>query len=137
LGVDEYGAVEGCFTVTTASSSETFTNKRITKRVQTATDATSITPTGDSADMVIQANTQSAGTLTVNAPTGTPTDGQVLIFRIKSTNVQTYAWNSIYRGSNDISLPTVSSGATLADYIGFAYNSTASKWDIVGVVNGH
>ena len=87
------------------SGTKTLTNTRITKRVGTASDATSITPDSDSYDIVKQTNTQSAGTLTINAPTGTPTDGQQLQLRIKTTNQQTFSWNSTFRGSNDLGLP--------------------------------
>lgn len=118
------------------TSTDTLTNKRITSRIQTVADGTSITPTGDSADQFNQVNTQTAGTLTVNAPTGTPTDGQKLMMRIKSTNVQTYAWNGAYRGSTSIALPTASTGSAKTDYLGFVWNAADSKWDFLGSVAG-
>lgn len=108
---------------------------RIKPRVVSLADGTAITPTGDTADENIHTNTQVAGTLTVNAPSGTPVDGQKLILRIKSTNAQTYAWNAIYRGSTDIALPTASTAAK-TDYLGFIYNSADSKWDLVALVKG-
>lgn len=123
-------------TVVGTSDTQTLTNKRINPRVQTAANATSVTPTGDSADQTNQANTQSGGTLTMNAPTGTPVDGQKWTFRIKSTNVQTYSWNSIYRGSTAAALPTASSGSSLTDYYGFIYNAADTKWDFVSTVAG-
>lgn len=123
-------------TLATLTGTETFTNKRVTPRVVAMADATSFTPTGDSADVNTHANTQGVGTLTVNAPSGTPTDGQRLVLRVKSTNVQTYSWNAIYRGSVDIPLPTASSGASKADYMSFIYNSADTKWDLVGLVAG-
>lgn len=118
------------------ATTDTLTNKRITQRVVSMSDATSITPTGDTADMNTQANTQTAGTLTVNAPSGTPTDGQKLTIRIKSTNVQTYSWNAIYRGSVDLPLETASSGSSKTDYLGFIYNAADSKWDYVSKNEG-
>lgn len=122
-------------TVVGTSDTQTLTNKRINPRIQTAADATSVTPTGDSADQTIQANTQTAGTLTMNAPTGTPVDGQKWVFRIKSTNVQTYSWNAIYRGGTT-ALATASSGSSKTDYYGFLYNSADSKWDFVSTAAG-
>ena len=113
------------------------TSTRVNPRSVSMTDASSITPTGDTADINYQANTQSVGTLTVNAPSGTPVDGQTLKLRIKSTNVQTYSWNAIYRGSSTVALPTASSGASKTDYIGFIYNSADSKWDCVASDAGH
>ena len=122
---------------TTNAGTQTLTNKRITQRVVTMTDATSFTPTGDTADMNTQANTQATGTLTANAPSGTPTNGQRLLIRIKSTNVQTFAWNAIYRGGTTVALPTVTSGGSKTDYFEFRYESTGAKWDIQRVNLGY
>lgn len=110
---------------------------RLGWRVVSMADATSITPTGDTADENTQINTQAIGTLTVNNPSGTPADGQRLVLRIKSTNVQTFSWGGIYRGSLDTPLPTVSSGSSLTDYIAFLYNGADSKFDLVGLNFGH
>lgn len=115
---------------------QTLTNKRITKRVVSMADATSVTPTADTADINTHANTQVSGTLTVNAPSGTPTSGQILILRIKSTNSQTYSWNAIYRGSSDLALPASHTGSSKTDYLGFIYNSTDSKWDFMSITKG-
>lgn len=123
--------------VATIDATQTLTNKRITKRIQTASDATSITPTGDSADLVKQTNTQAAGTLTINAPTGTPTDGQELILRIKSTNVQTFSFNATYRGSLDTPLPVSTYASSTTCYMKFMYNSTDTKWDCVALTDGY
>lgn len=108
----------------------------ITSRVVVIADATSITVNADTTDVATQANTQAVGTLTINAPTGTPVNGQKFILRLRSTNVQTFSWNAIFQGSTDISLPISSSGATLYDYVGFIYNSTASKWQMIAKVFG-
>lgn len=105
-------------------------------RVVALADAASVTFNADTTDMATQANTQAVGTLTVNAPTGTPTNGQKLIFRLRSTNVQTFSWNAAFAGSTDLALPTASSGSTLYDYMGFIYNSTASKWQMTAKVFG-
>jgi hypothetical protein len=49
--------------------------------------------------------------LTLNAPTGTPVNGQKLILRLRSTNVQTFSWNAAFAGSTDLALPVASSGS--------------------------
>lgn len=120
LGVDASGAVESC---TTAGGGA--------PRVVTVSDATSISPNSATTDIVNQVNTQSTGTLTVNAPSGTPADGQELMFRINSTNVQTYAWNSVYRGSLTQVLPVSSTGATAWDYYKFIFNDPDDRWDLL------
>ena len=100
-------------------------------RVVALANATTITFNTDTTDIATQANTQLAGTLTVSAPTGTPINGQKLILRINSTNVQTFSWNAIFVSSTDLTLPSVTSGGTKTDYIGFIYNSGVSKWQIL------
>jgi hypothetical protein len=118
-------------TVATLSGTQTLTNKNIQARVVAIADGTSITINADTTDIATQANTQSAGTLTVNAPTGTPFNGQKLILRLLSSNVQTFSWDSVFQGSTDVTLPTASSGSSKYDYTGFIYNSTATKWQLV------
>lgn len=107
-----------------------------TPRVNTIADGTSITVDSDTTDMAIQANTQASGTLTINAPTGSPVNGQKLIIRIRTSNVQNFSWNSAFDDSSDLLLPVVSSGSSLFDYMGFIYNSTSSKWQLLAKVFG-
>ena len=127
-------------------SSGTFSNVTITggsisgtaisPRVVAIADGTSVTINGNTTDIATQANTQAVGTLTINAPTGTPVNGQKIVFRLTSTNVQTFSWNSVFAGSTDLVLPATSSGGGLTDYVGFIYNSTASKWQLISKVFG-
>ncbi|CAB4131032.1 hypothetical protein UFOVP122_49 [uncultured Caudovirales phage] len=114
------------------TDAQTLTNKAITPRVPAAiADGTSVTLNCDTTDLAYQTNTQAAGTLTMNAPTGTPTNGQKLVFRLQATNAQTFSWNSIFSGSVDQSLPTVSSSGSKYDYMGFVYNTQNTKWNMV------
>lgn len=106
-------------------------------RVVDMADATSFTPTGNTADINTHTNTQAIGTLTANAPTGNPVQGQMLLLQLKTTNVQTFSWNAIYRGSNDVALPTASTGSSKTDKILFQYNATDTKWDIVAKSLGY
>lgn len=105
-------------------------------RVVSAPSATSITPDASTTDIVVQVNSVSAGTLTINAPTGTPYNGQKIIFRITSTNVQTLSFNAIYQSSSDIGFPATLSGASKTDYMGFMYNSTSNRWQLLAKVFG-
>lgn len=113
------------------TSTNTFTNKRITKRVITVADGTTITPNADTSDFVLQLNTQAGGTLTVANPTGTPTDRQPLNIQLKSTNVQTFSFGTQYRGSTDLALVTASTGSSKWDRMGFEWNANDTKWDLV------
>lgn len=118
-------------TVVGDTDTQTLTNKNIQERVVSIADGTSITMNADTTDLATQANTQTAGTLTINAPTGTPVNGQKLMLRLQSTNVQTFSWNSVFAGSTDLVLPIASSGSSKYDYVGFIYNSTAAKWQLI------
>ena len=117
-------------------TTDTLTNKNLLSRVVVIADATSITVNADTTDIATQANTQAVGTLTINAPTGTAVNGQKFILRLTSTNVQTFSFNAVFGGSTDLTLPTVSSGGGLTDYLGFIYNSTSAKWQMIAKVFG-
>jgi hypothetical protein len=114
-----------------ASAVNTSGGLATTSRVVVIADGTSITMNVDTTDMATQANTQAVGTLTINAPTGTPYNGQKIMLRLLSTNIQTFSWNAIFAGSTDLGLPTVSTGSSKYDYMGFIYNSTAIKWQMI------
>jgi hypothetical protein len=101
----------------------------ITPRTTTVTDTATPAPSATTDDFyVITGLTQTA---TFAAPAGTPVNGQSLKIRIKDNGTaRTLAWNAIYRASADLSLPTTTvANKTL--YLGFVYNSTDSKWDLV------
>jgi hypothetical protein len=70
---------------------------------------------------------------TFNAPSGTPLDGNSLVLKIKASGLIQLAWNAIYRGGTDISLPTV---AYKTMVLHFMYNTADTKWDLVGITNG-
>jgi len=122
-GVNVAGYLNVTGTVTTSGA--------ILPRVTTLADSSTITMNGDTTDIATQTNTQAAGTLTINAVSGTLYNGQKIMFRLQSANVQTFSWNAIYSGSTDMPLPTSSSGSNKYDYMGFIYNSTATKWQLL------
>jgi len=129
----------GTYTVTPEVSAATFntlTNKRITYRNSTAASyTTSVTIPADSVDMFII--TAQAGPLLFNAPSGTPTEGQMLLIRIKDNGTaRALTWNAIWRSGTTVTLPTTTTLSKVL-YMEFLYNSTDAKWDIVGVANGY
>jgi hypothetical protein len=117
----------------TLAGVETFTNKRITKRV-VAAGATSgtITPNADTTD-VFKA-TGLTGTVTVDAPSGTPTDGQQLMLYLEDDGTtRTTNFNAIFRAEQNVTLPTATT-ANKHVRVACIYNSTDTKWDVVAVV---
>jgi hypothetical protein len=127
--------MQGTDTYVGRATTDTLTNKRITKRVTTATDATSVTPNTDNVDMTYQLNTQAGGTLTLNNDTGTPTNGQPWTFKVKCSNVQTLAFDTIYVGGT-VALPAATTGGGKIDYFNFVYDSVTPKWDYVSSAVG-
>lgn len=108
----------------------------LTPRVATYASNTSITPDVGLYDIAQMTNTGVAGTFTINAPTGAVVNGQKLIIRVQCTNAQILSFNSIYRSSSDLGFPASTTGSSKTDYIGFIYNSSASKWDMVSKMFG-
>jgi hypothetical protein len=120
-------------TIVGTSDTQTLTNKRITQRVTSITDAATITPTGDSSDQYnVTALAQPA---TIAAPSGTPTSGQKLILRIKDNGTnRALTWTTTsgaYRAIG-VTLPTTTT-ANKTVYIGCIYNTDATFWDVVAV----
>lgn len=114
--------------VVTVDGTQTLTNKRVNPRLQSDTTSATPTPTGDSTDQY--SITALAEAATVAAPTGTPVNGQKLIIRIKDNGTaRALSWNAIYRAMGTPLPTTTVLSKTL--YLGFIYNSTDSKWDLV------
>lgn len=117
------------YAITTANVA-TLTNKRIDPRVTSAASASTLTPSIASAD--VYAYTALAAGLTINAPTGTPLDGDKLIFRILDNGTsQTLTWNATYTVIG-VTLPTATT-ASKTVYVGCIYNANNTRWDVIAV----
>lgn len=104
---------------------------RYTTKCATAATATTVTPDISTANQY--AYTALASALTINAPTGTPVDGDKLTFRIEDNAVAVRAltWNAIYRVIGTV-LPTSTVLGKLL-YVGCIYNAADTKWDVTAV----
>lgn len=128
-------AVEGVSVLTT-SNTKTVTNKRNQPRVVSAASYT--TDTGTSLDVSTCDTfivTAQAGALKLNNPSGTPVQGEKLVVRIKDNGTaRALTYDTQFRASSDLALPTTTViSKTL--YMGFMYNSTDTKWDLIAVLN--
>lgn len=117
------------------TATQTLSGKRITKRESTAASSSSLTIASDSTD--VQTVTALAADMTINAPSGTPTQGQGLVLRIKATGAsRNLTWTTGSAGAfreMGASLPaSVAQDKTV--YVGSMYNTTDSRWDVL-VVN--
>ncbi len=106
---------------------------RITPRVSTVASSATPTPAGDTTD--VYTVTALAEAAAFGAPTGTPVEGQKLTIRIKdNATARALTWNAIYRAGTDVTLPTTTV-ISKTMYIGFIYNNTDTKWDLLAVTN--
>jgi len=129
--------VSGLGTMSTQSASNvtitggTVGGSRVNPRVVSAATATSLTPSIATAD--VYAYTALASALTINAPTGTPLDGNKLIFRILDDSAGPYSltWDATYTVIGTILPSSTITGKTT--YIGCMYNANNTRWDVIAV----
>lgn len=116
--------------IATYSGTETLTNKRIDPRVTSAASASTLTPDISVSD--VYAYTALAAGLTINAPTGTPLDGDKLIFRLLDDGTsRALTWNGTYTVIG-VTLPTTTT-ANKTTYVGCIYNANNTRWDVIAV----
>lgn len=116
----------------TLANAETLTNKRITSRVLTfASDATPDV-NSDLYDAVT-ITAQAAAITDVNV-TGTPTNFQKLIFRLKdNATARAITWGSDFE-ARGVALPTTTTISKVLT-VGFIYDTVTSKWGCVAVAD--
>ena len=111
---------------------QTLTNKRITARVKTFTS--DATPDIDSDDYDAVTITAQAAAITDVNVTGTPTNFQKLLFRIKdNATARAITWGDDFEDAG-VALPTTTVVSKLLT-VGFIYNTVTSKWGCVAVGN--
>lgn len=116
---------------------QTLTNKDVKSATNTfanvITEASSATPTptGEFRQNELY-ETALATNITIAAPTGTPVNGNKIIFRFKDNgSARSIAYNAIYRAVGPALPLTTLPNKTL--YIGACYDSISNKWDIIAV----
>jgi hypothetical protein len=114
---------------------QTIANKRINPRSFTSGNPSSLSPDINQADIIC--TTAQAQALTINAPSGTPVEGQMLKFRLLDNgSAHPLAFNSIFQDTTNISLPATTLGSTTVSLIlTFHWDSSVSKWRLTAKVN--
>jgi hypothetical protein len=111
-------------------SGTTISTTRINPRVTSAASASSLTPDISVSD--VYAYTALAAGLTINAPTGTPVDGDKLIFRLLDNGTsRALTWNATYTIIG-VTLPTATT-ISKTTYVGCIYNANNTRWDVIAV----
>jgi len=112
------------------ATTDTLSNKRIDPRNVVAASASTLTPDVSVGD--IYAYTALAAGLTINAPIGTPTDGDKLIFRLLDNGTaRALTWNATYTVIG-VTLPTTTV-VNKTTYVGCIYNANNTRWDVIAV----
>lgn len=120
-------AVEGVV-IPSISSTNTLTNKRITQRVTTTTDDATAVIDIDTCDVY---QLSAIANNTEFTTTGTPTDGQKLIIRLKDAGVsKTLTWTGFT--AIGVTLPAATTAGKW-HYIGATYNLAATAWHAIAV----
>jgi hypothetical protein len=112
-------------------------NKKSIKRknivrpiVNSTTTTATLTPNIDEYEQ--EDVTDLASAMTIAAPTGTPSTGMRLIFRITDDGTaRALTWNVIYRAIGVTTPSTTTANKIL--YVGCIYDEAGSKWDVVAV----
>jgi len=118
-------AVEGVV-IPSISSTNTLTNKRITKRTGTTTSSATPTINTDNVDFYsLTAQAVDITSFTTNL-TGTPTEGQTLWIAITGTAARAITWGTSFEAST-VALPTTTVTTNRLD-VGFIWNTVTSKW---------
>ncbi len=122
-------SVEGVNVVTT-SSTDTLTNKRITPRVTSISSSATPTINTDNCDAVtITALATTITSMTTNL-SGTPTNFQKLIIRIKDDGTpRGITWGSSFEAKG-VALPTTTVTSKVLT-LGFLFDTVTSKWGLV------
>jgi hypothetical protein len=117
----------------TNNETTTFTNKRITPRITTITSHATPTINTDNCDAVtITAQEEAITSMTTNL-SGTPTNFQKLLFRIKDDGTgRAITWGDSFEAVG-VALPTTTT-ANKRLIVGFIYDTVTSKWGCVASV---
>lgn len=118
-------------TLVTLAGSETLTNKRVTPRVLSAASYTTDTGTSLNCDTLDEfIVTAQAGALKFNNPTGTPTDGQILLIAVTGTAARALTYDTQFQAST-VALPSTTV-TTARLNLAFIWAAATSKWILLG-----
>ena len=122
--------VEGVV-IPSISSTNTLTNKRVTKRAPTVTQSATPTINTDNTDVAhITGLAQAITSMTTNL-SGTPVEGDTLRIDITDNGTaRAITWGASFEASGTVALPTTTVLSVRLD-VGFVWNTVTSKWRCV------
>jgi len=115
------------------ATTDTLTNKRITKRVLSAASYTTDTGTSLNCDTLDEfIVTAQTGALKLNNPSGTAVDGQMLMVAVTGTAARVLTYDTQFEAST-VALPTTTVTTARLNML-FTWANATSKWIIVAAV---
>lgn len=115
----------------TLTGAQTLEDKRITSRVYSATYDASLAVDSDLYDCAVQ--TALAGAISVDNPTGTPTDFQPLVYRFTDDGTsRAITWDTDFEATF-VALPTATTISKVL-VVGFWYDTVKAKWCCVNSI---
>lgn len=108
----------------------------IAKRVVTLTPGTLVATDADTTDLALLSPVQN---FTLSNPTGTPIDGQMIVWRITQDSVgsRTITLDTDFSLGAGLSSVTLSTTPNKTDYLGVQYDAAASKWQVIALQLGY
>jgi hypothetical protein len=126
------GNVDNTSNATERAAVATLTNKRVTERVNTVASSATPAINTDTTDLfTITALAANITSMTTNL-TGTPTDGQKLMIRIKGAAAQTITWGASFISSGVATL-LASTVAGKTHTVGLVWDAALQYWVCVAV----
>lgn len=107
------------------------------RAVQAIAYAAAITPSAGSVDQVVNVGTLT-GNITINAPTGSPVDGQVMRLRLAqdATGGRVITWDPAFAFGTDVTAALIPTAANAKWVMLFAWDATSSKWRALSIARG-
>jgi hypothetical protein len=127
------GNVDNTSNATERAATATLTNKRITQRVNTVASSATPSINTDTTDLFTITALAANITSMTSGLTGTPTDGQRLLIRIKDNGTaRTIAWGASFLSSGVATL-LATTVANKTHTVGLVWDSAVSDWVCVAV----
>lgn len=120
-------------TVVTLTATQTLTNKRISARINSTTSSATPSINVDTTDQFNITALAAAITSMTSGLSGTPTDGQKLMIRIKDNGTaRAITWGSSYQSSGIATL-LATTVINKTHHVGLIYDAALSKWVCIAV----
>lgn len=122
----------GTDTLVGKATTDTLTNKRITKRAPAITQSATPAINTDVTDVAHITGLAQAITSMTSSLTGTPVEGDTLRIDITGTAARAITWGVKFKASGNVALPTTTVSTTRLD-VGFIWDTSDSTWICVAI----